>query len=69
MTTDLKLLRVPQAASDIRVSTSTLAKTRLHGVGPPYSKAERRIVVYVIKQADKWLAESTPRSTKDASGV
>jgi hypothetical protein len=61
-------LRISKAASDIGVS-STLARTRLHAVGPPSSKAGRRIVVYDIKEADKGRAEPTPRSTNDTSGV
>jgi hypothetical protein len=39
--TNLILLRVPEAASYIGLSTSTLAKMRLRGDGPPYREARR----------------------------
>lgn len=52
--TRLILLRVLEAASYIELSTSTLAKMRLRGDGPPF-------VVYDIKEAGKWLAEPTSR--------
>jgi hypothetical protein len=39
--TNLILLRVPEAASYIELSKSTLAKMRLRGDGSPYRKAGR----------------------------
>jgi hypothetical protein len=64
--TALNLLRVSKSAPYIGVSTSTLAKMPLPG--PQCREAERRIVFYNIKQADKCPAESTPRSANNMSG-
>ena len=38
-------LRAPAAADYLGLSSSTLAKMRLRGDGPPYAKAGPRIVV------------------------
>ena len=45
-------------------STSTLAKWRLTGFGPAYSKAGRNIV-YHVQDLDAWLASRRRRSTSD----
>lgn len=63
--TPTKFLRAIDAASYLGLSRSTLAKMRMTGEGPPYSKAGRRIVVYDQQRLDDWLAIRLHRSTSD----
>ena len=58
-------LRAPAAAEYLGVSTSTLAKWRLYGCGPQYSKAGPRIVIYGIAELNAWLTARRRRSTSD----
>ena len=58
-------LRAPQAAAYVGLSPSTLAKMRLRGDGPIYSKAGPRIVVYDKMDLDAWLASQRRRSTSE----
>jgi hypothetical protein len=46
------VLRTPQAAEYVGLSTSTLEKFRLTGNGPVYQKAGPKIVVYRIEDLD-----------------
>ena len=57
--------RAPEAADYLGLSASTLAKQRLKGTGPVYSKAGPRIVVYSVEDLDAWLAQNRRRSTSD----
>lgn len=57
--------RAPQAAQYIGLSPSTLAKMRLRGDGPIYSKAGARIVIYDRADLDAWLASQRRTSTSD----
>ena len=52
------------AAEYLRLSVSTLAKMRLYGNGPVYSKLGRR-VVYRHQDLDAWLARNSYRSTSE----
>jgi len=61
-----KRLRAPAAAEFVGLSVSTLAKMRLRGDGPLYSKAGARIVVYDLADLNAWLAERRRRSTSSA---
>jgi len=61
----LPKLRAPHAARYIGLSASTLAKMRLRGDGPPYSKAGPRVVVYDARDLDTWLIQRKRRSTSD----
>ena len=58
-------LRTGDAAQYLRLSVSTLAKMRLRGDGPVYSKAGPRIVVYDVADLDAWLAGRRRRSTSE----
>ena len=49
----------------VRLTPSTLAKMRIRGDGPPYSKAGPRIVIYAISDLDAWIAGRKRRSTSD----
>ena len=59
-------LRTGDAARYVGLTVSTLAKMRLRGDGPPYSKSGPRIVVYAKADLDAWLAASSRRSTSQA---
>jgi predicted DNA-binding transcriptional regulator AlpA len=59
-------LRPPGAASYLGLSASTLAKMRLRGDGPPYSKAGPRIVVYDVQDLNAWLDARKRKSTSEA---
>ena len=58
-------LRAPEAAAYLGLSASTLAKMRLRGDGPPFSKAGRRIVVYEVADLQSFLACRRHRSTSE----
>ena len=57
-------LRVEAAARYVGLAPSTLAKMRVRGDGPPYSKAGARIVVYDIRDLDEWLQSTRRTSTR-----
>lgn len=60
-----KWLRPPAAGEYLGgVSTSTLAKWRLAGTGPPYSKAGR-VVVYNAGDLDAFLTSRRRLSTSE----
>jgi predicted DNA-binding transcriptional regulator AlpA len=59
-------LRAPDAAAYLGLSTSTLAKMRLRGDGPNFSKIGPRIVTYHTKVLDTYLTERSRRSTSEA---
>jgi predicted DNA-binding transcriptional regulator AlpA len=59
-------LRAPEAAEYVRLSASTLAKMRLRGDGPRYSKAGPRIVIYQEDDLDAWLRDRVRRSTSQS---
>ena len=58
-------LRAPDAAAYVGLSPSTLAKMRLRGDGPVYSKAGPRIVIYDKLDLDSWLTAQRRRSTSE----
>jgi len=58
-------LRAPQAAAYVGLSPSTLAKMRLRGDGPMYSKAGPRVVIYDKADLDAWLESQKRRSTSE----
>ena len=60
-----RMMRAPAAAEYLGLSASTLAKMRLRGDGPFYSKAGPRVVVYDVVDLDAWLASRRRRSTSD----
>ena len=60
-----RYLRAPAAAAYLGLSASTLAKMRLRGDGPLFSKAGAKIVVYDITDLDAYLAARRRRSTSD----
>lgn len=58
------VLSPKQAAETIGISTSTLAKFRLDGKGPKYSKLGRR-VFYEESELRRWIGENQHASTDE----
>ncbi len=58
-------LRALAAAEYLGLSASTLAKMRLRGDGPAYSKVGPRIVVYALFDLDEYLVARRRRSTSE----
>jgi hypothetical protein len=55
--------RTREAAAYVRLAPSTMAKMRMRGDGPQYSKAGPRVVIYHEDKLDAWLAARSRRST------
>lgn len=55
-----------EAAAYLNVSRSMLAKRRLTGDGPSYSKLGKR-VIYALVDLDRWVADLKRRSTSENS--
>ena len=60
-----RLLRTPEAARALGLSTSTLTKMRLRGDGPAYLKLGPRAVAYDPRDLQAWAELSRRRSTSD----
>jgi predicted DNA-binding transcriptional regulator AlpA len=60
-----RYLRAPEVARYLGLSPATLAKMRITGDGPAFSKAGCRAVVYALADLDDWLASR--RRTRTAS--
>ena len=60
-------LRAEAAARYVGLAPSTLAKMRVRGDGPPFSKAGARVVVYDIADLEEWLQATRRKSTRTAS--
>ena len=58
-------LRPPEAAAYLKSTTSTLAKKRLKGNGPTYTKFGR-LVLYAKRDLDEFLASHRRLSTSEA---
>ena len=65
MQTESRKLRAPEAAAYLGLSASTMAKMRMTGLGPPYSKAGRRVVIYDRADLDGWLDARKRTSTSE----
>lgn len=59
-------VRSTAVAAYLGLSTSTLAKMRLRGDGPLYSKINGRAVIYDLRDVDAWLDACKRRSTSEA---
>jgi predicted DNA-binding transcriptional regulator AlpA len=57
-------LNAKQASQLLGLSVSSLAKWRLSGTGPSYSKLGRR-VVYQRSQIEEWLRRNSHNSTSE----
>ena len=59
-------LRPSEAAEYLGLAKSTLAKLRMDGSGPRWSKATTRAVVYARADLDAWIVERSRRSTSES---
>ena len=59
-----RYLSSPQAAEYSNLSESMLAKLRLSGAGPRYSKIGKR-VLYEVSDLDAWIADRKHSSTSE----
>ena len=58
------VLDAGETARRLGLSISTLAKMRLYGTGPVYSKLGRR-VVYRLEDLESWIEANRFQSTSD----
>ena len=63
--TGRRMMRPEAAAAYIGVSPSTLAKMRLRGTGPAYSKLSPKLVLYDPDVCDAYLVERRRLSTSE----
>jgi excisionase family DNA binding protein len=63
-----KYLKPPEAAAYLNVSTSTLAKLRVYGGGPKFTKISRAAIRYRRSDLDAYMAERLIRSTSEKPG-
>lgn len=61
-------LRPVDAASFVKLSPSTLAKMRITGSGPTYTKAGSKVVLYLKSDLQEWLLNRRRNSTSEAVG-
>jgi len=66
MISESQNLRPREAARYLAIASITLAKLRMSGAGPRYTKCGR-LVIYRRENLDNWLAEHEQRSTSDAA--
>jgi len=57
-------LRTQAAARYVGLAPSTMAKMRVRGDGPAFSKAGKRVVVYDVRDLDDWLRATRRKSTR-----
>ena len=63
MTDTNRVLRPPEAAKYIGLSTSTLAKRRLYGLPPVFLNLGGRAIGYAIDDLNSWLESCRRQST------
>lgn len=61
-------LRPHEAATFLGMSTSTLAKWRVYGIGPAFSRLSRGLVVYDGRDLEAFVAERKRLSTSTQEG-
>lgn len=65
---DALVLNAVDAAKQLGLSTSTLAKMRLYGNGPAYIKLGRRVLCRP-EDIQNWISENRFRSTSEYAGL
>jgi len=61
-----EFVKPAQATKIVKLSTSTLAKMRIRGDGPKYTKSGPKVVLYKVSDLTDWLASRSRRSTSEA---
>ncbi len=64
----MRILRTPEAATYVGLSSSTLEKMRLTGDGPRFIRLGGRAVGYAIEDLDAWLDARRAESEACAQG-
>ncbi len=62
-------LSARNAAEELCVSRSTLAKWRMKRTGPPYHRCGPRLVFYYWDEIEAWLADCDKRDGLAASSI
>jgi hypothetical protein len=58
----------PKVAADkLDVTTGTLAKWRMKGYGPRYSKLNRSLILYDLDDCDRWAEAGQVESTSEGA--
>jgi hypothetical protein len=58
----------PKAAAErLNVTTGTLAKWRMKGIGPRYSKLSRSLILYDLDDCDAHVESARRQSTSEAA--
>lgn len=60
-----EFVRPNEASKIVKLSTSTLAKMRMYGTGPKFTKSGPKIVLYKVSDLIDWLASRSRRSTSE----
>jgi hypothetical protein len=59
--------RPKDAAAKLKVTTGTLAKWRMKGIGPRYSKLSRSLILYDLDDCDRHVEAAQQQSTSEAA--
>lgn len=62
-------IRPEEAASFLNVAPVTLAKWRIDGTGPRFSKLSRKCVLYRVDDLRQWVADRRRTSTSEQGGL
>jgi len=55
------------AAAKLNVTTGTLAKWRMKGIGPRYAKLSRSLILYDLDHCDELVEAAQRQSTSEAA--
>ena len=64
-----EFIRPAEAAKIVKLSPSTLAKMRVNGTGPKYTKAGPKVVLYLQADLQEWLFNRRRSSTSEVVEV
>ena len=64
-----EFIRPAEAAKIVKLSPSTLAKMRVSGTGPKYTKAGPKVVLYLKTDLQEWLLNRRRSSTSEVVEV
>jgi hypothetical protein len=59
--------RPKAAAAKLNVTEGTLAKWRMKGIGPRYSKLSRSLILYDLDDCDAYVEAAERQSTSEAA--
>jgi|APSaa5957512535_1039671.scaffolds.fasta_scaffold983205_1 hypothetical protein len=62
---DVGYMRPKKAAEYLNLAEGTLAKLRVSGKGPVYSKKGPKLIFYTKDECDQWVSSGVRTSTSD----